>query len=612
MKTKTTSKLLTGLFFFSFLVIVAGQDNPVVDSLKNQLLLLPEDSSKALVYDEICWQLLYTDPDEALKYADSTLRLSEKIQFPKGIVSGNSNIGGYHYVTGNLGKALEIYERSDSLSQAFGYKRGRRAANSNIASILFQVGDFSKSLEMHKVSMELAVEENDTIGMVKAYINQSAAYNGLGDFESSIQVLLDALQLLNQAGGDNWLSGSIHNNLCACFHEVEDFEKSVPHCKKAIKLFQEGEWYTVLPTPIFNLGDAYTTLEKRDSALYYLKLGFEYEPQDRTLYYGYSHLANWFSKENQNDSSLFYTRKAYEYAKASGLKHELATSALYLGNIYSKSNDDQRAYRFFSEGVKELEKLPGNQVQLTDGYKNLLLVKSKLGLRISADEMQRYIELRDSVFDEKKHALLNEIETRYQTRQKQDSIQVLEIQNQLIASDLNHNQNLKWLYAALLAISVILLGVLYYFFRLKKEQSRYLSRDLEKLEAANQQLKVNLDEQEKKLQSPALLAQQSIALTNREKTVLQLGDILYVRAERGAVQVVTASEKYWDWQPLKHYAAILPGELFVQSHKSYLLNKLHVKELRATTVSMSDGNELSVGKKYKDHLQSQVRTSNGS
>ena len=94
-----------------------------------------------------------------------------------------------------------------------------------------------------------------------------------------------------------------------------------------------------------------------------------------------------------------------------------------------------------------------------------------------------------------------------------------------------------------------------------------------------------------------------ITLTNREKTVLQLGDILYIKAERGAVQVVTAGEKYWDWQLLKHYAAILPEGLFVQSHKSYLVNRLHVKELKATTLSLSNGNALNVGKTYRENLQ---------
>lgn len=82
---KLYKKTLIFIFLFSFSISSFSQSITVVDSLINRLKSMKDDTSKALLYDEIMWNLLFASPDSALYYFEKGVKLSEKLNYHNGL-----------------------------------------------------------------------------------------------------------------------------------------------------------------------------------------------------------------------------------------------------------------------------------------------------------------------------------------------------------------------------------------------------------------------------------------------------------------------------------------------------------------------------------------------
>lgn len=89
-----------------------------------------------------------------------------------------------------------------------------------------------------------------------------------------------------------------------------------------------------------------------------------------------------------------------------------------------------------------------------------------------------------------------------------------------------------------------------------------------------------------------------ITLANRDKTRLYLGDILYVASQGNFVHIHTSDGRHVDWQPLSHYETLLDtSDWFKRTHRSYMVNRLHVVGQSATELTLSNGDKVPIGTK---------------
>jgi len=85
---------------------------------------------------------------------------------------------------------------------------------------------------------------------------------------------------------------------------------------------------------------------------------------------------------------------------------------------------------------------------------------------------------------------------------------------------------------------------------------------------------------------------EQIFFVKSEKSLkkMKLNEILFVEAMQNYVKIITTSEPVITHSTLKQLRENLPNQLFVQTHKSYLVSKTHVSEIV--------GNQILLGK-YK-------------
>ena len=73
------------------------------------------------------------------------------------------------------------------------------------------------------------------------------------------------------------------------------------------------------------------------------------------------------------------------------------------------------------------------------------------------------------------------------------------------------------------------------------------------------------------------------------------------------VQVTDRIEAYQFRQSMNYIQQRLSSKIFVQCHRSYLVNLMYIRQITKNSLVMSDGKEIQIGRKYKEVLLREFR-----
>ena len=81
-------------------------------------------------------------------------------------------------------------------------------------------------------------------------------------------------------------------------------------------------------------------------------------------------------------------------------------------------------------------------------------------------------------------------------------------------------------------------------------------------------------------------AKKEMIFLNVDKTLhkIVLQDILYLESDRNYITVVTKTQKLSYIDSLKNWKEKLPGSIFIQTHKSYIINRKFVDKISGNEI----------------------------
>lgn len=90
---------------------------------------------------------------------------------------------------------------------------------------------------------------------------------------------------------------------------------------------------------------------------------------------------------------------------------------------------------------------------------------------------------------------------------------------------------------------------------------------------------------------------------NVDKTLhkIVLDDIVYIESDRNYITVVTKQGKHSYIDSLKNWVDRLPSDIFIQIHKSYIINSKEVNKISGNEIYLN-GNRIPIGRTYKQDL----------
>ena len=285
------------------------------------------------------------------------------------------------------------------------------------------------------------------------------------------------------------------------------------------------------------------------------------------------------------------TKEAIQLSKNyfSKSKHFIARKAL-LGIILNEAVNDIEENNF-PVGIKKLRNClsnksinPDEQLQLLvigslyDAYSKINKVDSALYFLNQKNNLEAQIKNNEN------YIITHEIDARFQLKEKNRQIFTL------TALNINYQKNKIYYF---ITIFIILLLVVYFVNKWKKSEI-----NKRKLAAENQYLETQHFKTVEELKTvKKLIEKESIILKDKTKVNLEL--LAFIKADDHYLSIHTIEKrKHFVRGKLSEIIEELPSN-FIKCHRSYIINKNHIKQIQSKFIIMNDNSEIPVSRGFR-------------
>lgn len=346
----------------------------------------------------------------------------------------------------NPEKSKELAEQALRISQQLKYLRGEGRANRYLAVYYNGIGDKGKAATY-------------AYGMLKAFEQLgSSAEKGVGQANQLLGIILE---------------------------QMKEYDKANAYYHKALTIYKKLDLKRDIGYCYNSLGSLKLSLLQYDSALAWFLKSMEVREElkdEKGLGQIYGNVATAYMNLGNYPLALTFFEKSLPINQKLNNQYYLASHYNNMGKLHTLMGNYEKAHSHLLRSV-ELAKVLGDKRIMEDAYEKLSTLEKKRG-RLT--EALQYLELKeayhDSVFTEEKTKQLAEVQTRYETEKKNQTIAVLERDNRI--------QQLRtniWV-AACIFMTALSIGV--YFFQRYRERNnrRILNLKIDNLIAQRNEL----------------------------------------------------------------------------------------------------------------------------
>ncbi|MFD0862083.1 tetratricopeptide repeat protein [Sungkyunkwania multivorans] len=277
--------------------------------------------------------------------------------------------------------------------------------------------EFDTALEYYEQA-EKIISENNSLRLEMDAKNALAFLNIVnGDTDEAIENYQKALELATKLNAHR-LKNKIYGNLSFCYMQKKEYQKAIAIGKSALEESRKNGFNPKYAIPS-NIGANYQLLKEYDSALHYFKM-------------------------------------SSQLARISGVKLHIATADYDIGSFYADRKNYRQAITYYwrsyqlSDSIKSYPAIARASEQLSKSYEQLGDHRNALKF------LKRHQVIKDSLAERSKKKKLEEFQTKYETKEKEEQILILDRENTLKAAVIKqkeYQRNILWV----IFISIMLL-----------------------------------------------------------------------------------------------------------------------------------------------------------
>ncbi|MCF8358788.1 MAG: tetratricopeptide repeat-containing sensor histidine kinase [Prolixibacteraceae bacterium] len=380
----------------------------------------------------------------------------------------------YFYFTEKYQRALDLYKQALPDFKAMADTIMTAKALNSIGLIYNFRHDKENALKYYLEEIELLnnaslSSKQLVIEKVVVLINIINQYSNEGQYEKVIETAPEAVDLALSIN-DSMRLASIYNVLALAYKNLDRFELSMHTFKKAHAIFS-------------NIDDEFR------QAFVELNIGGLYE------------------KETQTDSALSYYNNSYKTFKKYNYAYGIVYALSGMATVYHSINVPDKARRFYRTCIDSCRIYNFNQL-LLDAYYGLSELEYEQGRYKEAFDTRFLHEvLNDSLNNLEKEKQFAELQTRYETIQKESEINKLKSEKLIKEGELRRNRLLNIIGFSIALILLVVFYILFRFYSQKKkvnselsEKNRQIEKQMEQLRMLNDNIQ-RVNEQLKKSQT---------------------------------------------------------------------------------------------------------------
>ncbi|MEQ9468385.1 MAG: response regulator [Ekhidna sp.] len=391
------------LTLITFLLIsqADAQLRQFLDSLKNDLATVTDDSLRMRVLDELAWTYKRVNADSALMYGKMGLEIANQMDpafqatllATIGVTKNENGIGDFG--VSELRQALEI-------SESLGDKRRIASNYTNLGNSFESQGRYDSSIYYTTKAIALKLEVGDSMSAAGTMGNLALAYEGIGNVDKALSYLNEALKIMGPAHPR--AKGILHN-IGLMQMKKGDYEAARSSFMKSIKGRSLSDNKSTFSSIYGNLGITYLREEKYDSALYYTLASYNLKReigQQTNLLHPIVTLCKIYLNLNQFDKARTYGKIGLDILEENpSLDHRIELLRV-LSRIETKSGNYEAGFKYYDEyDILKDSLLSKSVLQAAEEaeakFQNALKEKENLILREEAQIQNQQIRFQSTV-----------------------------------------------------------------------------------------------------------------------------------------------------------------------------------------------------------------------
>ena len=423
-----------------FILLASGisYGNKATDSLYALIRTLPDDTSKALALSELAYELNSLDAEEARKYSLEAIALSQKLNFTKGTATGYSRLALAYKQLTYYDSSFQYFSISRDMFAAIQKRNGEASALINIGLLYTRTGENDSAVGYFFRALQLSESINDVYLQGSALASIALAFQQQGKTDDAITYNLKSLHLYESSGNRKSIAYA-SENLGICYADKKDFTSSEKYYLKATVIYNELEDKRGLGRVNINMSGLLSQQGKLEKAIERAQKAVDL----------YREIKNPNGEAAAYASLADLSLKKKNYKAASGYANKSLTLSLESGNR-------QRTF----ECYQLLHKINFSAKDYKEAYKYLSKASA----------------LNDSLFNEKKETIINELQTKYETKKKENEIILLGRDKELSEAKIRRQEIMRNSLIGVAALLLIIGMLLFNRYRISQRNKQQAER----------------------------------------------------------------------------------------------------------------------------------------
>jgi signal transduction histidine kinase len=478
------------LIGFIFLVILGSHNYGHLYAQNHTGIELSEKEKKER-FAEVYNKCNFDHVDSALNCSQELLDLAKELNYKDGIIKACRELG-YSYTTKSmldsarhyihLGLKLssenhkklmqgELYEtmartfrkemRADSMryyltlakniAEENAYQKLLSGVHNEYANYYSNTAQNDSALYHYLIALEIHEKHNDSLNIATSLANIGKIYVTEEDYDDALRVLRKSNNILRRIGKTNIIPNNL-NNMGVVYDRRQQFDSALIVYKEAHRLKKETANTASLAISFFNLGSLSISMENYQEAAQYI------------------------------DSSM-------QICENMGIEPGFAYNYSGLGELYFKQKEYDKAIEYLIKGIDKAQKFKLNDV-VNENMQTLAVTYYETGqYKLAYETLDRYVELRDSIRTLDAEERINILQTRFNSKQKENKILQQQVALQNKESAIQKAKLQKQRFQIIIATGIIIIIIIAFFYFRSRHHIKKLREQSMIIQHKNEELK---------------------------------------------------------------------------------------------------------------------------
>ncbi len=360
-------------------------------------------------------------------------------------------------------RTIELVRRARRIAFAHGDTTRYLDGSKKLAQ-LFALGDrHDAALALLDTVLAVARRHARKEDLVSMLSTAGVALTLRAEYDKALALLLESLTLCRGLDDQTSVARCL-NNVGLVYYKLKNYRKALDYFRQSVTLRTSIGYLTFLDIAMTNTALCYAFLGLGDSAVHFLDRALEAcgpNCSNRRLLeaqFGYGLVS--FARDDFDEAQRWFY-ESYQRAIREGNTRFQMDNILYLWQIAASKNDYSLAGAYLKEAEALVQNGLTHNPEIIEIYKALSELKLTQGdYRAAANYQQKYIALRDSVYDEELTTNLMAIQAEFAERENRSKLEaqeaMLALNVEMIAGQRKLNIVVAFLALALFVLALAL------------------------------------------------------------------------------------------------------------------------------------------------------------